>query len=233
MTEPGYLTTGSSGYPEVTEEEMAQEALGLVEELATKLGAAEGLLEAGYAQFAQALLDVQKNRYWQNEFESWGAYFAHVCEKFKLGSRQLYHKVATVKELDGVVDLSALTEMGITKASVLAKTVRGFGTLPEGIIEQAKNPETTAKELKKAIAEALHQPEIPDDDWLDLEYAFYVTPEEREEIREAEKIARAIDPPISNSLKDFQQRKEVLIRFVREFLATYAAPEDDNSLDSQ
>ena len=169
---------------------MAEQALELVNELATKLGAAEGLLEAGYAQFAQALLVVQKNRYWENEFPSWGAYFANVCEKFKLGSRQLYHKVATVKELDGVVELNDLTEMGITKASVLAAIHRGTGTLPEGIVEQAKNPDTTAKELKKAIAIALHQPETPDDDWSDLGFAFYANDDERAELREAEKIAR-------------------------------------------
>ena len=219
-----------------TEAQMAIEALGLVEELATKLGAAEGLLEAGYAQFAQALLDVQKNRYWETDFESWGAYFAHVCEKFKLGSRQLYHKVATVKELDGVVQLSDLTDMGITKASVLAAAHRGGAEISEDMVAQAKDASTTAKLLKKQVAQTLHQPETPDDDWIDLGFAFYASDDERAELREAEKIARGIDPPISNSLPEHSQKREIAIRWCREFLATYAIPEDpedEETLDSQ
>jgi hypothetical protein len=211
---------------EVTQ--MATEALNLVNELAGKLGAAETLLEAGYAQFCEALLVVQKNRYWQNDFASWGEYFASVCDKFKLGSRQLYHKLATVKELDGIVEPADLTTMGISKASVLANIHKGIGSLPEGIIEKAKNPETTAKELKKALAEALHIPDSPEEEWIDLGYAFYVTPDEKLEIREAEKIARSIDPPISNELPDHSQKREIVTRFIREFLATYAQPEPED-----
>ena len=205
---------------------MAENALAKVEELAGQLGQAEGLLERGYAEFAAALLDVQKNRYWQGQHESWGDYMKFVTDKFKLGTRQLYNKLATVKELSGVVELQDITDMGISKAKVLADWHQA-GKVTEDDITLAKDPATTVKQLKKAMAEALHQPETETDEWVDLGFAFYANSDEISELREAEKIARGIDPPVSNTLPEHSQKREVAIRWAREFLATYAAPEDD------
>jgi hypothetical protein len=195
---------------------------------AEKIGQAEGMLEAGYAQFAAALLDVQENRYWElAEFESWGKYFDSIIQKFNLGKAQMYHKLAVVRELKGIVPSAELTEMGISKASILADAHRANGgMLPNEAISAAKNPDVTAKELKKTLATARILPEQNQDEWLDLNMAFYVTAEEREEIQEAMQIAREIDPPVSNTLKDFMQRKEIFLRFVREFLATYSLSGD-------
>lgn len=205
---------------------MAETALQLVETLAEKLGTAESLLESGYAQFANALLDVQKNRYWQPQHESWGAYMKFVTDKFKLGQRQLYHKLATVKELSGVVDLPTLTEMGISKAGVLADWHQA-GTITDDDITLAKDPQTTVKQLKKAMAEALHIPQESTDEWIDLQFAFYANSDEKAELREAERIARTLDPPVSNSLPEHSQKREIAIRWAREFLATYAQSEDE------
>lgn len=205
-------------------EQLAQNALSTVEVLAEKLGAAEGMLERGYAEFAEALMVVQDNKFWLPAFPSWGKYLASVTERHKMGQRQVYHKVAVVKELRGSVSIADMTEMGISKASVLADIHRLNGSLPENAVEQAKLA-TTTKELKKALAEALHLPEEEIGGWMDLEFGFMVTDEERREIQDALDLARRIDPPVSTSLKDFQQRKEVCLRLCREFLATYPEPE--------
>lgn len=203
-----------------------QAALAKVEELAKKLGQAETLLERGYAQFAQALLTVQKHKYWEDSFVSWGDYLDNVTTKFNLGRAQLYHKLSTVKQLQESVSLEDMTEMGISKATVLANVHSKYGSLPSGSVEMAK--ELTVKELKQSLAEALHTPEEDHMEWMDLGYAFYVTPEEKAEIVAAEKAAREQDPAISTSLKDFMQKKEIVLRFVREFLATYPAKDEES-----
>ena len=216
---------------QIVDVKQAKDALARVDTLAEKLGRAEQLLEAGYAEFAEALLVVQDNLYWKTDmdpatgdpFESWGSYMRHVTETFKLGQRQLYHKIAVVKELRGVVPLEDLTEMGISKASVLADTHK-IAPVTDEMIETAKS-DATAKELKQRIAETLHLPEDEGMEWIDLGYAFFVSAEEKQEIRDAEEAARMQDPVVSNTIKESTQRKEVFLRFCREFLATYGKQE--------
>jgi hypothetical protein len=206
----------------------AESACARVDFLAEKLGEAEFILEGGYAELASALLVVQQNHYWDTTHESWGDYFKCVAEKFNLGRSQLYHKVAVVKELDGVLLPEELTQMGISKASVLADAHRANPcVINDTVVENAKNKSVTVKQLKKAIAEATHAPEATTDDWFDMNFAFYVTPEEKAELMEAMDAARGVDPPISTTLKDFMQRKEIALRFAREFLATYSTKEEE------
>lgn len=201
---------------------VALNALNRVEQLAEKLGQAENQLERGYAELAEAILDVQTNRYWEGAHASWGDYIKFITQKFNMGRAQLYHKVSVVKQLQGVVEPQELTSMGISKASVLADAHRLHGELPESAIESAKDNAVTVKQLKKSLAEALHIPEQESMEWYDLSFAFYVTPEEKKELQDAESVVRGIDPPISNTIKDFMQKKEVALRWAREVLATYA-----------
>lgn len=205
---------------------LALNALSRVEKLAERLGVAESTLEQGYAELAEAILDVQKNHYWDDSHKSWGDYMKFITEKFNMGRAQLYHKVAVVRELQGVVESKDLSDMGISKASVLADAHRLNQELPESAIEAAKNSKVTVKELKRSLAQVLHSSEYEDMEWYDAGYAFYVTDEEKAEIKDAESAARGIDPPISNTLKDFMQKKEIFLRFCREFLSTYSIEEE-------
>lgn len=205
----------------------ATEELEKVEKLATILGGTEHVLESGYAQLACAILNVQKNRYWEGRFESWGKYIEHISTKFNLGRAQLYHKVSVVKELQGVVEPKDLSEMGISKAGVLADAHKTIPALPSSVLDAARDKEVTAKELKKVLAEATHVPESSKDEWYDMGAAFYVTPDEKSELLEAERAARSIDPTISISLKPHAQMKEVMLRWAREFLSTYSASKDE------
>jgi hypothetical protein len=209
------------------------EALAVVESLAQKLGKAETALEHGYAEFAAALLTVQENRYWEGEFESWGKYIEHITNTYNLGKAQLYHKVAVVRELDGIVETQDMTNMGISKASVLADVARlNNGIVPNEVIAAAQNDKTTVKDLKKRVAEILHTPEPENGEWLDLNFAFYVNAEEKATLLDAMNAARQTDPVISNTLKDFMQRKEIAIRWASEFLATYSTVQEMESAPS-
>ena len=207
----------------IVSDSMAWAKLADIDRLAAKLGEAEIILENGYAQFAQILLEVQDNRYWQLEHESWGQYIEHVTQKFNLGKAQLYHKLAVVRQLRGVVAADDMTDMGISKASVLADVHRATGNIPDGAVSQARDESITVKDLKEFVAEAAHLPESEEGEWLDLGMAFYVTAEEKATIQDAMTAARQMDPPISNTIKDFQQRKEIILRMAQDFLATYIA----------
>lgn len=217
----------------IVSDSMAWAKLNDVDVLAAKLGAAESLLEEGYAQFASVLLDVQENLYWQlldidgAPCPSWGAYIAHIVEKFHMGKAQLYHKIAVCRQLKGVVAESDLTDMGISKASVLADVHRATGKVTAEAVAAAKRDGVTVKDLKTALAQESHLPEQEDGEWLDLNMAFYVNAEEKATIQDAITAARQMDPPISNTIKDFQQRKEIMIRFASEFLSTYAVPDEE------
>lgn len=202
-------------------------AIQKVETLAGQLGAAEAVLETGYAQLAESLLVVREYRYWEGDFESWSAYMAHVSNTYHIGNKQLYHYMSAVRELSGVVESEDLNEIGISKASVLAEAHRIHGKIPEQtkdglpFLEIAKDSGTTAKGLRKEIAEVFHKTEDEKGDWMDLECAFFVDKNEKEEIQHAFSLARQVDPPINNNLKESAQTKEIVLRLCREFIATY------------
>src|SRR5579859_161085 len=180
----------------MSEEAVALNALRNVEKLAEALGAAESQLERGYAELAAAILEVQEKRYWEGSHSSWKEYIEFISRKFHMGRSQLYHKISVVKQLEGVVEPKDLTDMGISKASVLADAHRLHGEIPDSAVESAKNSTVTVKELKKSLAEALHTPEQESMEWFDLNFAFYVTEEEKKELQDAMRTARSIDPPI-------------------------------------
>ena len=201
----------------------ALNALGRVESLAAKLGAAEAILETGYAEFAQALLEVREMKYWMDGHESWALYLQNISEVYHLGRTQLYHQIAVVDMLQGVVSESDLNKMGITKAGVLAAIAKK-NTLPAEILSAALTEGTTAKDLKALEAQTFRNADEVGE-WFDLGAAFICTKEERAEIEDAILAAVNLDPVIQNTMKASAQRKEIVLRWCREFLTTYAEEE--------
>jgi hypothetical protein len=208
----------------------ALNALGRVESLAAKLGAAEAILETGYAEFAQALLEVREKKYWMDGHESWALYLQNISEVYHLGRTQLYHQIAVVDTLQGVVSESDLNKMGITKAGVLAAIAKK-NTLPAEILSAALTEGTTAKDLKALEAQTFRNVDEVGE-WMDLEFAFIVTAEERAEIEAAMEMAERIDPVIPNDMKKSARNKEIALRFAREFMATYSLKEDEYENES-
>ena len=203
----------------------ALNALGRVESLAAELGAAEAILETGYAEFAQALLEVRERKYWMDGHESWALYLQNISEVYHLGRTQLYHQIAVVDTLQGVVSESDLNKMGITKASVLAAIAKK-NTLPAEILSAALTEGTTAKDLKALEAQTFRNTDEVGE-WFDLNFAFVCTAEEKAELLDAMGAAKMIDPVISIDMKESAQRKEVALRWAREFLATYRVEKED------
>lgn len=193
-----------------------------VEMLVSNLAAAEGQLEAGYAKLAFLLQDVHEKRYWMGTYESFGGFLSHLSERFNLKKSQLYNYLSAARELGGTVTESQLNQMGISKALALREAKLASGSVPENVLTAALDPKVTVKDVKRMLFEAAVVQKPEDGRWFDLDFSCYLTPEEHQEIMDAANAARHIDPPISETLKDFMQRKEILLRFAREFLAANA-----------
>ena len=201
---------------------VSQEKLQEAEALVAKLAAAEGQLELGYAKLAHTLADISEHRYWDGTYKSFGEFIQHISDTYNLGKSQLYSYMATARDLGDSVTEDQLNTMGISKALALREAKNATGTIDPTVLTAALDSTVTVKQMKKLLYDAGTITAPEDGSWMDLDCSCYVTDEERKEINDAANAARHMDPPIAETQKDFQQRKEVLLRFAREFLAAYA-----------
>ena len=201
---------------------VAQEKLAEVETLVSKLADAESQLEGGYAKLAYLLCDVSEKRYWMGTYDSFGDFLKHISTKYNLGRSQLYNFMNCARDLGDSVTQEQLNEMGISKALVLRGAKNESGSIPLNVLEAAQDPAVSVKDVKRMLYDSGTVTRPEDGSWMDLEFSCYVTESERQEIQDACNAARHMDPPINEAQKDFLQRKEILLRFSREFLAAYA-----------
>ena len=204
---------------------VAQEKLAATETLVKTLAAAEGQLELGYAKLAHALAEISEFRYWQGAYKSFGEFVQHISDTYNLGKSQLYSYMAAARDLGDSVTEDQMNTMGISKALALREAKNSTGEIPPAALTAALDPTVAVKDIRKLLYDAGTITKPEDGTWYDLDYSCYVTDEERAEINDAARAARRMDPPISESLPDHMQRKEILLRFSREFLATYPAGE--------
>lgn len=173
--------------------------------------------ESSFAQVGAYLLEVRNKKFWLLwDFQTFGDFIESL--EFK-GRTQLYNTISVAEKLLPHSSIQDVTEMGISKANVLAKS----GTKPsDDILEKAKNPDVTISELKAAVFEANNQQ--PDGQekgtYRDLG-GFYATNDEWAEIQQAFNYAEQIDPAIRNEVPAFIRMKEILLRMSREFIAQY------------
>ena len=201
---------------------LAQTKLVEIETLAAKLGAAEAMLEAGYGELAFALKEMRDNKYWIGTYDSFGDFMAHLRDTHNLGKSQLYKYMFTASELGGIVTPEQLSAMGISKAVALSDIKAQDGTISDAALAAAADPKVTVKDLRKILFEENHGEGPEAGEWFDCGFEFYATDEERKLLHDAANAARHVDPVISEKLTDFVQRKEIAVRWAREFLATYA-----------
>lgn len=201
---------------------VSHEKLQEVESLVQQLAAAEKTLENGYAKLAFLLEDVAENRYWHGTYESFGDYIEHISNNYQIGKSQLYNYRAAARDLEGAVTPEQMDTMGISKALALREAQKSSGTIPENVLTASLDPKVTVKDIRKLLFDAGHIVKPEDGTWMDLDFSCYVSDSERDEINEAANAARHVDPVVQESLAPFTQRKEILLRFAREFLAAYA-----------
>lgn len=199
-----------------------------VDKMIEDLLAAEHKLEHGYATLGGLLMEVQNNKYWQDlGYPSFGKYISHLSEKHHKGRSQLYHYFGTVKELAPFVEPEALNEMGISKAAELKPFARA-GTLTPEIVEQAKDSKVTVKDLRKILFDS-DTPDVvnsPKGEWLDLDFSFYVSADEKLVITSALQAAKRTDPILPVGQKPWQIAKDVVLKWAMEYLSVHSGTLD-------
>ena len=145
------------------------------------------------------------------------------CEKrFGIGKSQLYVGMGIARNLLPSVTEKDLINIGITKAGRLSKYVEQSGqtTIPEEVLQVARDPKKTSGDLDELVNSKLHNVPNERGKWINLG-GFFVTEDERKEIEESIEIAKGIDPTIPNTIPEWMQIKEVILRWQREFRSSW------------
>lgn len=193
-----------------------------VEQLIKKINDGQWNLGKHFVQLGNKLLEIRTKRHWSEwGFESFGKYIETIREQIDKGRTQLYQTISISEKLLPTVSEADLEQMGISKAGELKKVVQaGKQPTPE-LIEKAKDRKVGVQELRAEVLKETSG-EVPKDNetYWDLG-GFFVTKEERDEIKKAFHLAEIVDPPISKELPDHIRRKETMFRLCREFTGTY------------
>lgn len=195
-----------------------------VDSLLIQIHSSESILRRDFAQLGTLLLRIRTKKYWQEwGFQSFGAYIDSIETKISKGRTQLYGYISVADKLLPFISGEDLSNIGIAKATLLAQHVGKTGKAPsDSAISLAQNPLITADELKATLFSS----ENPESGQLGKYWDWggsYVTVDERLEIERAFDCAKKVDPIIPNNWPEHIQRKEIMLRLSREFLATYEA----------
>ena len=195
-----------------------------IDTLVSQISDGQWTLGRKFVQLGVALLEVRSNKYWEQwGHPSFGAFIDTVTVKLDRGRAQLYGYIQISERLLPSIGEDQLVEMGISKASELARVVSAGKVISPALLAKAFDGEVKVAELKAALGAELNQQASPENgQWHDVG-GFYATKEEWEEIQRGYDIAARVDPVVASTAPDWVRRKEVQQRLVREFLETYEA----------
>ncbi len=192
-----------------------------IEALIIQISEGQWSLGKKFVELGQALLEVRAKKYWESwGYTTFGSYIDMVTERMDRGRAQLYGYMGVVEKLLPRIGNDQLVEMGISKASELARVVSAGKVIPPALFAKAIDGDVKVSELKAAVGAELNLARPENGQWHDVG-GFYATKEEWEEILRGYDIAARVDPVIAGTTPDWSRRKEVQQRLVREFLATY------------
>jgi hypothetical protein len=199
----------------------ADERLNAVNHQAAVLANSEGECERGYAVLGWMLFEVASLHLWRVRHESFRDYLRAVAMVSKKSAGQLQQFFLTVRDLSDTFSLAQLEQMGITKAIRLRAAKDYAIVLPQVVVLAALDPKVTVKELQKVISVTLKMPD-EEGDWMDLEFEFMVTPEQRELFTQAIDVAIHTDPLTKSTISKSAQMCDVMTKFAQEFLGAHS-----------
>jgi hypothetical protein len=203
-----------------------QNPIHLVEREAIALSKLDADCERGYAHLGWLLLQVASLQVWRLHFSTFKDYLKNVATIAKKTVPQLHRYFLTVRDLSDTFSADEMERIGITKAMQL-RTAKDYAlVLPNAVIEAALDTAVSSTALKKVIATTLKMPEA-DGDWFDLDAEFYVTAEERALIEDAIRAAEHCEPVTKKTISMSGQRKDIVLKWCMEFLATYGGDSDE------
>lgn len=181
-------------------------------------------LATSYARLGRQLLRVKERQFWLTwGFKSFGQYIDDLRGKIGRQRSQLYNVVSVAERLLPSVSESDLEKMGITRASELSKFAKYSGKkVSQELLDIALDPNKSVEDLHVAVLEGLNQKDEVKGTWWPEYGGFYCTPDERLELKQAAEAAKRIDPQIDPNMPEHCVRKEIVLRWAREFYGTYS-----------
>jgi len=192
-----------------------------IEKQAVLMATAEDGLERGYAHLGWMLLEVSEMQYWRVNFDTFREYLKSVAMKSKKTTGQLQQYFLTVRDLSDTFTAEQLESMGISKAIKLRGAKDYAIVLPQVVINAALDPNITVAEMKKVISVALKMPE-EEGDYMDLEFEFMVTPEQRALFEQGINVAMHTEPLTKSTISKSAQMLDVAQKLFMEFLGAHA-----------
>lgn len=183
----------------------------------------EVALARNFAKLGTALIKVRANKYWLLwEHKTFGDYIESIRERVGKGRTQIYAVIGVAEKLLPMVSEEDLADMGITKATELKRALSSGQAVTKELVAHARDPKTTIESLRAELFENKVNPTEPRGIYFDFGGA-YLSSDEKAEITRAFDVACRVDPVIDQALPEHARRKEVFLRWAREFLATYEA----------
>jgi len=199
----------------------ADEFIQAVNQKAALLATAEGQCESGYAQLGLMLLEVAELQLWRVKYETFREYLRSVATVSKKSAGILHQYFLTVRDLIDTFTAPELESMGITKAIKLRAAKDYAIVLPKAVVDAALDPKITVSDLKKVISIALKMPE-EEGDWMDLEFEFMVTAEQRALFEQTIDVAMHTNPLTKSTISKSAQMLDVMTKLSMEFLGAHS-----------
>jgi hypothetical protein len=192
-----------------------------VETCAIEMAAAEEGIEKGYAHLGWILLEVADMQFWRVHHDTWRDYVKSVAMKSRKTPAQLQRYMLTVRDLSDTFTAAQMELIGITKAMRLRAAKDYAIVLPPDVVLASLDPKITDRELKKVISTALKMPE-EDGDYMDLEFEFMVTPEQRKFAEQVIDVAMHTDPLTKTNISKSAQMWDIFEKLGMEFLGSHS-----------
>lgn len=177
-------------------------------------------LATSYVKLGLMLLKVQTEKYWiQWGYSSFATYLGSIKDTIGRAHSQMYAYIGCAEKLLPSVSEENLLKMGISRAIELVRYVNRSGLgVPDHLLSAALDDNIKLTKLHSDVLEALHEKGELKGNWWEFG-GFYCLPEERKEINAAIDRAKNIDSDLA-SMSDHQQRKELMLAWVREFMSS-------------
>ena len=214
-----------------TEEELkiGKETREELEQVVCEIHSQEKKLETNFVVLGTLIEEIREKKLWLMwDHRSFNSFLETIAPRIGKGRSRLYACAGIAKQLLPYIAPDDLEDIGITKASAIAAAVKNAGGKKpsDKLITEAQKPETTLEQLNDLLVEDYgikDQGEVGT--WYSLA-GIFLSPEEKEEFLRAVRVACKVDPVLDHIIDDWQdasapQRKEVLFRWLREFLAEY------------
>ncbi len=204
-----------------------------------EIQAQEKGLETNFVKLGTVIEEIREKKLWLFwDHRSFNNFLETGAPKIGKGRSRLYACAGICKQLLPYLAPEDLSEIGITKASAIAAAVKNSGGKrpSDKLLVEAQKSETTLDQLNNLLAEDYGARSFEEEgDWFSLSGIFMSEDEEAVFMRGV-RCACKTDPALSFMVDKWQdasapQRKEVLFRWIMEFLGTYEPETEKGLLD--